>query len=157
MFKNRTETIPFNDFMSEEYKYKPKPQKATSGRLRANYGHLVEKVQWIPIVAVSAHIMNKVSPVFAATTVQPEAIVVTGAIPGAVKEKIIHAFDPLVELIMGVSLPIASVMITGGALLVMIGIKDKGYSMIMSSAIGYVLVQMTPLLIDLLAGVGSAI
>ncbi|MFJ5625611.1 hypothetical protein ACIQD3_23715 [Peribacillus loiseleuriae] len=156
MLKKRIETIPFNDFMSGEYKCKPKPPKATSGRLRANYGHLIEKAQWVPIVAVSAHIMNKVSPVFAAT-VQPEAIVVTGSIPGAVKEKIIHAFDPLVELIMGVSLPIASVMIAGGALLVMIGIKDKGYSMIMSSAIGYVLVQMTPLLIDLLAGVGSAI
>lgn len=101
--------------------------------------------------------MNKISPVFAAAPLQPEAIVVTGAISGAVKEKIVHAFDPLVELIMGVSLPIASVMIAGGALLVMIGIKDKGYSMIMSSAIGYVLVQMTPLLIDLLAGVGSSI
>lgn len=98
--------------MSGKYKRKPKPQKATSRRLRANYGHLVEKAQWIPIVAVSAHVMNKVSPVLAAT-VQPEAIVVTGAIPGAVKEKIIHAFDPLVELIMGVSLPIASVMIAG--------------------------------------------
>ncbi|MFJ5625732.1 hypothetical protein ACIQD3_24450 [Peribacillus loiseleuriae] len=157
MFKKRTETIPFNDFISGEYKHKPKPQKATSERLRSNYGHFIEKAQWVPIVAVSAHIMNRVSPVFAASPVQPEAIVVTGAIPGAVKEKIIHAFDPLVELIMGVSLPIASVMIAGGALIVMIGIKDKGYSMIMSSAIGYVLVQMTPLLIDLLAGVGSAI
>ncbi|MBM7681918.1 hypothetical protein JOD43_002090 [Pullulanibacillus pueri] len=35
--------------------------------------------------------------------------------------------------------------------------KEKGYQYMMNAAIGYVLVQMLPLFIDLLSSIGSAI
>jgi hypothetical protein len=80
-----------------------------------------------------------------------------GAVGEAVKERIMGAFDPLVELMITLSYPIAGVMLTGGALAIMIGMRDKGYSMIQTAGIGYILVQMTPLFLKLLVGIGGAI
>jgi hypothetical protein len=80
-----------------------------------------------------------------------------GAVGEAVKERIMGAFDPLVELMITLSYPIAGVMLTGGALAIMIGMRDKGYSMIQTAGIGYILVQMTPLFLKLLVGIGGAV
>lgn len=73
------------------------------------------------------------------------------------KETIRHAFDPLIEMITQISFPVAAVMITGGALMIMIGMKDKGYTVLFQAAIGFILVQMSPLLLDLLFSVGTSI
>ncbi|WP_375537078.1 hypothetical protein [Alteribacillus sp. HJP-4] len=67
------------------------------------------------------------------------------------------SFDTLIELITQLSYPIAGVMVTFGALMVMIGLKEKGYSKISTASIGFNLVQMAPLLLDLLFGIGSAL
>lgn len=75
----------------------------------------------------------------------------------AAKQKIISAFDPLIDLIIALSLPISGVMLAGGALMIMVGMKDAGFKLIMNAGLGYVLVQMSPLFIQLLAGVGAAI
>ena len=56
------------------------------------------------------------------------------AVPEATKQSILHVFDPLIDLMIDLALPIAGVMITGGALLIMIGQKDKGFSLIMNSS-----------------------
>ncbi|WP_416149445.1 hypothetical protein ACM26V_00145 [Salipaludibacillus sp. HK11] len=91
-----------------------------------------------------------------------EAIpVVTGPgteyIKGEAKEKIIEAFAPLVDMIQALSYPIALVMLTGGALFYMINQKDKGLGLIQNASIGYILVQLMPLLMDLLVGVGETV
>ncbi|ESU71119.1 hypothetical protein T260_15190 [Geobacillus thermopakistaniensis] len=79
------------------------------------------------------------------------------AVSGAVYDKITNAFMPLVELVKGLSYPIALVIMSGGALMIMIGNKEKGYTMIQNSAIGYILVQMMPLLMDLLVELAKAL
>ncbi|WP_079479735.1 hypothetical protein [Halobacillus salinus] len=135
----KTEVIKFNDFMQGKTKTKKKkrvPYAATA------------PLALIPFTSNTA---------FAATdTVYPAAIP-ANAVGDAIKGRIADAFDPLVEVMVAVSLPVASVMVTGGALLVMIGMNDKGYGLLMKAGIGYCLVQMSPLFIDLLAGVGEAI
>lgn len=148
----RTETIKFGDFMSGAYKEKQKPVKTSQ---RTNVEQIAHVLKWGAIIPVAGHIATKAQLAFAATN-GPE-IVAVEAMSGAVKAKIVHAFDPLIELMVGISLPIAGVMLTGGALMIMVGQKDLGFKLIMNSALGYVLVQMSPLFIDLLAGVGSAI
>lgn len=60
------------------------------------------------------------------------------------------------QKIVDLSLPIASVILTGAALMVMLNQKERGYSMMMEASIGYVLIQMIPLFIKLLAGIGAA-
>ena len=75
------------------------------------------------------------------------------AVPETTKQSILHAFDPLIDLMIDLALSIAGVMITGGALLIMIGQKDKGFSLMMNSALGYCLVNLTLLLLSLLESV----
>jgi hypothetical protein len=154
----RTESIKFGDFMSGEYKGKQKAEKSKIGQFKnLNVKALAKGAITIPIVG---HMFTKGSMAFASdgsVVVPVGEVVPVGAIAGSVTEKIIHAFDPLIELMVSLSLPIAGVMLTGGALMIMIGQKEMGFRLIMNSALGYVLVQMSPLFIDLLAGVGSAI
>lgn len=154
MFKKRAETIQFGDFMSGEYKHKRKPVK-TSQRATWKESDILKWGSIIPLVAAAGGTI----PAMASTgsTIPAGEVVAVTAISGAVKEKIVHAFDPLIELMVGISLPIAGVMLTGGALLIMVGQKDMGMKLIMNSALGYVLVQMSPLFISLLSGVSAAI
>lgn len=109
--------------------------------------------------ATAGAIMLAKAPLALAAVEAPEglSVPVTGAVGGAVKQQIIHAFDPLVDLMMSISLPIASVIITGAALMVLMGFKERGYPMMFSASIGYCLVQLTPMFIKILAGVGGAL
>jgi hypothetical protein len=93
---------------------------------------------------------------YAISYAHPQAVTAT-AIPDAVKSKIIHAFDPLIELVTALSYPIAGVMIAGGCLFIMVGNREKGMSMIQTAAIGYILVQLSPLFLDLLVGIGEMV
>jgi len=75
----------------------------------------------------------------------------------ATKGTILHAFDPLIDLIQALAYPIAGVMIAGGCLFIMVGNKEKGMSMLQNAAMGYILVQLTPLFLKLLVGVGASV
>lgn len=109
--------------------------------------------------ATAGAIMLAKAPLALAAMEQPGglAVPVTGAVSGAVKSQIVHAFDPLVDLMMSLSLPIASVIITGAALMIMLGLKERGYNLMFTGCIGYVLIQLTPMFIKILAGVGGAL
>lgn len=48
-------------------------------------------------------------------------------------------------------------MLTGGALMFMINQKDKGISLIQNASIGYILVQLMPLMMKLLVGIGNSV
>lgn len=91
-------------------------------------------------------------PTFAA---EPVAVPV-GAVAESTKSVILHAFDPLIELVQALSYPIAGVMLAGGCLFIMTGFKEKGMDMIKNAAIGYILVQLSPLLLKILVQVGSS-
>ncbi|MCU9614058.1 hypothetical protein OEV98_10855 [Caldibacillus lycopersici] len=135
----RTESIEFQSFMSGEYKSKK--------RLHPKWITVAKGSIAIPIISslngsfAFAATQDTVAPVVASTT----------------KESIIHAFDPLIDLMISVALPIAGIMITGGALMIMLGQKDKGFMLIMNASLGYVLVNLSPLLLSLLESVGKAI
>lgn len=155
-------TIRIEDYMARSYidslreKYEPrKKEKQQVGK-------------WVTLSAVPLSIyafaeQAKASgtyysgPQFSNGTFYEEGMIPVNGVPDVVKEKIVSAFDPLVDLIVALSLPIAGVMLAGGALMIMIGMKDAGFKLIMNAGLGYVLVQMSPLFIQLLAGVGAAI
>ncbi|MFC4409424.1 hypothetical protein ACFOZY_03120 [Chungangia koreensis] len=167
-------TIRIEDYMARSYlddlkeKYEPKPKekKPVTTKLAALasipiVGNLITETAVASGYSSSTYFS---SPSYASTTqVMPggfyeeQMIAVSGPISDAVKQKIISAFDPLVDLIIALSLPVAGVMLAGGALMIMVGLKDNGFKLIMNAGLGYVLVQMSPLFIDLLAGVGAAI
>lgn len=155
--RKRTETIKFSDFMNKEGTYNRKEKKPVTERLRGF--NVTEKMAWVPMIGMGVYLMNKFQAQPLATQVMATsgAAVPVGAISGEVKQRIIHAFDPLMELMIDVALPITGVMITGGCLLILIGQKERGFSLILNSSLGYVLVNLSPMILSLLAGVGSAI
>jgi hypothetical protein len=68
----------------------------------------------------------------------------------AMFDKMLHAFDPLINLVQALAYPVAMVVVLGGALFIMIGNKEKGFSMMQGAGLGYVLVQMTPMVLNIL-------
>lgn len=64
--------------------------------------------------------------------------------------KMIHAFDPLINLVQALAYPVCMVVVLGGALFIMIGNKEKGFAMMQGAGLGYVLVQMTPIILNIL-------
>jgi hypothetical protein len=158
-----TKTIKFGEFMSGEYKVKAEKKKAqikAVGRGVVTGGLYVTAAKVaLPAMIVTIPILlaTRALPAMAATSGGAAAAMPVVSIPGPIKEKIIHAFDPLVDLMVGLSVPIAGVMITGGALMILIGQKDTGFKWIMNASLGYVLVQLSPMLINLLIGVGAAV
>jgi hypothetical protein len=75
---------------------------------------------------------------------------VTVAAQGQMYDKMIVAFNPLIDLIQALAYPIAMVVVLGGAIMVMINQKEKGYSLMMGAGLGYVLVNMTPMVLNIL-------
>lgn len=73
-----------------------------------------------------------------------------------ISDRIRDAFDPIVELVQGVSYPVCFLMLSGGMLLVMIGQKHRGMNMIKWACIGYVGMQLAPALMSILVDIGRS-
>jgi hypothetical protein len=76
---------------------------------------------------------------------------------GDMYDKMLHAFDPLVGLIQALAYPVAMVVVLGGALCIMVGQKEKGFGMMQGAGLGYVLVQMTPMVLNILVAAMKSI
>ena len=66
------------------------------------------------------------------------------------QDKMMTAFEPIISLVQSLAYPVAMLVVLGGGLFVMIGNTDKGYSLIQRAGLGYVLVMMLPMLLDVL-------
>lgn len=67
-----------------------------------------------------------------------------------VKAKMMTAFNPLIDLIQGLAYPVAMVVVLGGAIFIMIGNSDKGFGMMQKAGLGYLLVMIAPMILDVL-------
>ena len=70
-------------------------------------------------------------------------------------DRIKDAFDPIIDLVQGVSYPVCFLMLCGGFLLVMIGQKHRGLTMIKWAAIGYIGMQLAPAIMDIIVEIGK--
>lgn len=64
--------------------------------------------------------------------------------------KLMDAFSPLIDLVQALAYPVAMVVVLGGAIMVMISQKEKGYSMLMSAGLGLILVNVAPMVLNIL-------
>ncbi|PPA70170.1 hypothetical protein [Jeotgalibacillus proteolyticus] len=78
------------------------------------------------------------------------------AVDGMVAEKVVRAFDPVIQLVQALSYPVGLTMMLGGGLFMMIGNSERGLAMIQKAGMGYVLIQMLPLLMDLLVDIAGS-
>lgn len=98
-------------------------------------------------------IMGTMAPLAVITSMPTWTLAATNA------DQIAKALDPLIHFIKDLSYPIAGVMITGGFLFIMLGgsLREKGVDMIKNAAVGYILVQMTPIFLKILLTLGATI
>lgn len=78
------------------------------------------------------------------------AVMATATNTASIYERMIHAFDPLIDLIQALAYPVAMIVVLGGALFIMIGNKEKGFAMMQGAGLGYVLVQLMPMVLNIL-------
>ncbi|ARD47553.1 hypothetical protein [Sporosarcina sp. P33] len=81
----------------------------------------------------------------------------TGVIGDASLNMLANVLDPLVQILVAISFPIASVIMVGGCFFFMIGRSEKAWEVIFNAGLGYVLVQMSPLFLNILREVGKAV
>ncbi|KQL18873.1 hypothetical protein [Cytobacillus solani] len=135
MFK-RKETMSVKEFMARK-----EPLRIPQER---NYKPIVKACVTAGVIVLSL-------------TFGDVSLAAAGAVNGAVTAKVVGAFAPLVELVKALSYPISLVMMLGGGLFVMVGNADRGFGMIQKAGLGYVLVQMLPLLMDLLVEIAKSL
>lgn len=90
------------------------------------------------------------------STATPEMIP-TGFIADSSLEMLATVLDPLVQIMMAVSFPIASVIMIGGSFFFLLGNSEKAWQIIFNSALGYIIIQMSPLFLDILKSVGESV
>jgi hypothetical protein len=153
-------SINFNEFMSGEYKIKEKKKKqrklnttaklATSAALPLLTGGTIGTLGFVSLTKTA----------FASNSTP----VIVEAVPATAKEwagettlsALAHVLDPLVDIMVALSFPIASVVIVGACFFFMFGNAEKAWGMIQNAGLGYVLIQVSPLIMDVLKKVGDA-
>lgn len=81
----------------------------------------------------------------------------TGIIAEKSLEILATALDPVVQILVAISFPIASVIMVGACFFFMLGNSEKAWSMIMNAGLGYVLINLSPLFLQILKQIGEAI
>lgn len=67
-----------------------------------------------------------------------------------IQTKMMNAFTPIIQLVQGLAYPMAMIVSLGGALYVMIGNSEKGFSMMQKAGLGYVIVMIMPMFLNVL-------
>lgn len=89
-------------------------------------------------------------------TSTPEMIP-TGFIADSSLTMLANVLDPLIQIMVAISFPIASVIMIGGSFFFMLGNSEKAWQTIFNAGLGYVIIQMSPLFLDILREVGEAV
>lgn len=143
MFRRKQEVYSIKEFMKKD---EVKTEELTEEEKRRFFetGILIP-LAVAPFMKIKATMAAEVVPVTAAEAT------------GAMYDKMLHAFDPLITLIQALAYPVAMVVVLGGAIMVMINQKEKGFSMMQTAGLGYVLVQMTPMVLNILVDAMKAV
>lgn len=145
----KVETIKFGDFMAGENRAarraKPKAAKRNGLAIVKRVGLSVG----VPLVFAK--------PAFASAVTANAVPVGAGAWMGEkTLEAFAHLMDPVVDILVAMSFPVASVIIVGALFFFMFGNSEKAWTMIQNAGLGYVLIQVSPLILNVLKQVGSA-
>lgn len=68
-----------------------------------------------------------------------------------------HVLDPVVDILVALSFPVASVIIVGACFYFMFDKSEKAWGMITNAGLGYILIQVSPLILSVLKQVGTAV
>lgn len=140
----RIETIKFRDFMDGTWKVTERDKK----KLTRLTDGLIKAGAMVPLA---------LAPAFHANAAESVKTVASHAIAGTTLQILAHALDPVAQILVALSLPIASIVLIGGCYFFLFGNSEKAWSTIQSAGLGYVLIQLSPLFIKVLEQIGKSI
>lgn len=140
----RTEVIKFRDFMDDSWK--------GPGKNRNELKRFADA-----IVRTGAVIPLALTPALHASAAENVTTTATTMIAGTTLQILAHALDPVAQILVALSLPIASIVMIGGCYFFLFGNSDKAWSTIQNAGLGYILIQLSPLFIKVLEQVGKSI
>lgn len=100
----------------------------------------------------SNQLVDAYTPLAVNAIPQPQGIIADASL-----EMLANVLDPVTQILVAISFPIASVIMIGACFFFMIGNTEKAWSMIMNAGLGYVLIQLSPLFLEILRKVGEAV
>jgi hypothetical protein len=140
----KVQTIPFRDFMDGTWKL---PEKKKN-ELKKMTDSLVKAGAMIPLaLTTAAH----------ASAAESVASAASHAIAGTTLQILAHALDPVTQILVAISLPVASVVMIGGCYFFLFGNSEKAWTTIQNAGLGYILIQLSPLFIKVLEQIGKSI
>lgn len=152
--------IKFNDFMTGEYKVKDRERKQKRNQKLIKIGTAaILPLATCGAVGTLGFTMTALAS-NSAVPVSAPMVVTAGAkewMSSQTLSALAHVLDPLVDIMVALSFPIASVIIVGSCFFFMFGKSEKAWEGIMKAGLGYVLIQVSPLILSVLKQVGSAV
>lgn len=117
------------------------------------------------IIPVSAPVEPTLTVLAQSPTIIPTSYTVmttpipenTGLIADASLNMLVTVLDPLIQIMIAISFPIASVLMVGACFMFMFNNSEKAWDMIMKAGLGYVLIQLSPLFLQILREVGKTV
>ncbi len=103
---------------------------------------------------VVAQLPSTISTVPVNAIAQPQP---TGVIADKSLEMLATILDPVIQVLVAISFPVSSVIMVGACFFFMFGNSEKAWNTIMNAGLGYVLIQMAPLLLDIFRTIGKAV
>jgi len=140
----KTEVINFREFMDGTWNA-PKVRKR---ELKKITNSLIKAGAMVPLA---------LTPVMHASAAESIPAAATQVVAGATLQVLAHALDPLTQILVAISLPVASVVMIGGCFFFMFGQSERAWSTIQNSGLGYLLIQLSPLFIKVLEQIGKSI
>ena len=140
----KTEVIKFRDFMDGTWKIAERDKK----KLTRLTDGLIKAGAMVPLA---------LAPAFHASAAESVKTVASHAIAGTTLQILAHALDPVAQILVALSLPIASIVLIGGCYFFLFGNSEKAWSTIQNAGLGYVLIQLSPLFIKVLEQIGKSI
>lgn len=96
-------------------------------------------------------------PTIPVTMLTNPEMIQTGMIAESSLNVLTMALDPVIQILVAISFPIASVIMIGSCFYFMFGKSEKAWGNIMAAGLGYILLQMSPLFLGILKEIGRAI
>jgi hypothetical protein len=153
--------IKFNEFMNGEYKVKENERKQKRNKKLMSLGMAaILPVATCGTVGLAGLIIKTATLPAAAVPAMAPVAVEVGAkewMSQQTLSTLAHVLDPLVDIMVALSFPIASVIIVGSCFFFMFDKAERAWSMIMKAGLGYVLIQVSPLILNVLKQVGNAV
>lgn len=172
--KNNIEVVPESEYTDFSSRLKAKGNQYASKKYMVgaafipavtSFGliaHRLTESTTTTSIPVSAPVIEPVNVIAQAPTLPinitstPE-IIPTGFIADSSLEMLANVLDPVVQILVAISFPIASVIMIGACFFFMFGNSEKAWGMIMNAGLGYVLIQLSPLFLEILRQVGEAV